>query len=770
MRLSRQAVLVLFPLVLLVATVAAYWPVTRAGFIWDDDAYLTDNPTFNAAAPLTEIWFKPRLSPQYYPLVFTSFYIERTLWGLHPLGYHLVNVLLHAGSAALLWRVLRRLRVPGAGLAAGIFAVHPVMVESVAWVTERKNTLSMLFFLAALWAYLRFLFPEKRKVAGEEAAAAGEAGATDGGPEAGADGADRVAPAEAAAPELARRADDDWGFYGLSLIFYIAALLSKSVACGLAPVLVLILWWKRPGVKAGRGPAWHYLMTAPYWVTGAASGLFTAYMEVSHVHAVGPEWALSPVQRVLLASRAICFYVWKLIAPVNLSFYYRRWEVSAGVWWQWLFPLLVAGGLAGLWALSRNRRAGRGPLAGGLAFIALLFPALGFFPIYPQIFSWVADHFAYLATAAFIPLVAAPLAVAARRLLPGKREVRAGLAAALVAVLGVGTYATAKHYETPRALWQSVIAYDPAHPHWNALSGLSMEVGKDADAAEARGDFAAARRLRDEARDLNLRAIEMNPTAAIAYNNLASYYTSIKEPAKALPLLEKAIQLRPGEPKILGQFAKTYLGMGELDKALQANIAAVKLEPRRAFYRLGAAQLLMAMGKMDLAQQYIDSALQVDPGNAEAHLLLGTWYAQKGELGRAVESFREAMARDPKRMDSRDSFARAVAVYPPAGPEDLGLALAVASENAQRSNFTNAAYLDTLAMILHRAGQDADAVQALQGALALVRPGDTITRQSIERHLAAYTAATRPAATGPATGPAGPGAGGVPAATSPGGR
>src|SRR5262249_45486376 len=149
---------------------------------------------------LGRIWFEPQASPQYYPLVFTSFWIENKLWGLRPLGFHLVNVLLHAANAILVWRILKRLEVRGALVVGAIFALHPVHVESVAWVTERKNMLSGLFYLLTLRAWLRW------------------------------DSID---------------ADRKWQWYTLSLILFICALLSKSVTATLPAVILVIIWWKR---------------------------------------------------------------------------------------------------------------------------------------------------------------------------------------------------------------------------------------------------------------------------------------------------------------------------------------------------------------------------------------------------------------------------------------------------------------------------------------------------------------------------------------------
>ncbi|MCJ7543545.1 MAG: glycosyltransferase family 39 protein, partial [Phycisphaerae bacterium] len=218
---------------ILAATVLVYLPSLRNGFIWDDDFYVTDNTNLRSWSGLAAIWTQPTTSPQYYPLVFTTFWIEHHLWGGHPLGYHLVNVLLHGFSAVILWRLLRRLGVPGAFLAGVVFAIHPVHVESVAWVTERKNVLSGLLYLLAVGAYLRFDPP----------------------------------------PGARRR----WGFYALAAGLFAGALLSKTVTCTLPAALGLILWWKRP--KLSLRDLWPL---APLLLVGAAMGLTTAWLEKVH--------------------------------------------------------------------------------------------------------------------------------------------------------------------------------------------------------------------------------------------------------------------------------------------------------------------------------------------------------------------------------------------------------------------------------------------------------------------------------------------------------
>ena len=223
----------------------AYLPALRGGFIWDDDAYVTHNPTLHGLGGLQHMWFKVGAVPQYYPMVHTTFWLEYHLWGLNPVGYHLINMLLHGAAAILLWQVLLRLQIQGAWLAAVIFALHPVEVESVSWITERKNVLSAVFYFAAALAYLRF-----------------------------------VALKEPGGPNRLR-----WYWYLGALVLFTAALLSKTVTCTLPAALLLVCWWKKGRVQWG-----DIFPLLPFFALGVGLGLMTAWIEKYHVGAQGAAW------------------------------------------------------------------------------------------------------------------------------------------------------------------------------------------------------------------------------------------------------------------------------------------------------------------------------------------------------------------------------------------------------------------------------------------------------------------------------------------------
>ncbi len=543
---------------LVVATLAAYGPALRGGFIWDDHDHVTRNAAVQNPNGPADIWLRVGATPQYYPLVFTSFWIEHALWGLEPFGYHLDNVLLHALNALLLWRVLRRLSVPGAWLAAAVFALHPLQVESVAWITERKNVLSGAFCLAALLAYLRFAQINPQR------------------------GSDGDSPAT-------------WRWYALSLALFVAALLSKTVTCSLPAVILLVLWWKRR--RAG-GRA--VLALVPMFAVGVALGLLTVWLEKHQIRAAGSEWDYSPVERCLIAGRALWFYLGKLVWPAQLTFWYPRWRIDAGQWQQFLYPAAFAGLLAALWLL--RHRFGRAALVSLLIFAGTLVPALGFFDVYPMRFSFVADHFQYLAGIAPIALLTtlATLAFHARRnrtsAAPRTRPMPA--AARLVAALLLGTLATltwrqAAHYRTYETLLRDTLAKNPsaAVAHLNLGHVLQeqgrleqavthfqevVRLGPDAHKAHNNLGFVLERlgQIEDAVRHYRA-SIALDDRLPDPFNNLAWLLSThadakVRDGAEAVSLAERAVRLTGSRnPHFLDTLAAAYAEVGRYQEAIQ---------------------------------------------------------------------------------------------------------------------------------------------------------------------------------------------------------
>ncbi|HWP40555.1 MAG TPA: tetratricopeptide repeat protein, partial [Tepidisphaeraceae bacterium] len=439
-RRSSRTLLVAGALMIVIATFTCYWPAMRGQFIWDDDRHVSENPTLRDLRGLRRLWFRWGATPQYYPMTHTSFWIEYRLWGLNPTGYHLTNVALHSINAVLLWRLLRRLETRGAFLAAAVFALHPVNVESVAWISDRKNVLAMCFGLLAMRAFLAFVR------LGDDGGAAGQQ--------------DQAAGNRTAIPWGKR------GCYLASFVLFSCALLSKTITATLPAVLLVLIWWKQ-----GRIRRRDMVALMPFFVVGVGMGLMTAAMERFYVGAAGEDWQLSLPDRVLIAGRAIWFYLGKFVFPARLVFSYERWQIDPRVWWQWTFPVGVVAVLATLVLL--RRRVGRGPAAAALIFVGTLFPALGFFNTYPMRYSFVADHFQYLSAPAMIAV-----------LTDGLVRLRLSITIPLLCiVLGRLTWGQAGIYRDAETIWRDTIAKNPSS--WMARYNLGVLLSNRAAADEA---------------------------------------------------------------------------------------------------------------------------------------------------------------------------------------------------------------------------------------------------------------------------------------------
>jgi len=421
------------PLAVFALAILIYVPALWSGYIWDDDAYVTQNPVLRDAGGLARIWSDPLATPQFYPLTFTTLWLNHYFFGYWALAYHLTNVLLHAVSALLVFRILKRLGLPGAWLGCLLVLVHPVMVESVAWVTERKNTLSLAM---ALGSFLCFL----------------EAGWAD------------------------TEARIHRGRTAAGVLLFIGGLLSKTVIAPLPIILVLVAWARGVKLKAPM-----LVGAAVLTAIGAAAGFTTATIERVYVGASGGEFehGTSPLgefaARSIIAGRAVCFYVGKLIVPYPLIFNYPRWTIDIHSLAQWIAPAAVVGVTIALWIA--RRRMGRWPIVVWLSFLGLLFPALGFVNVFPHIFSWVADHFQYHA---------AVVLLAAVGVLASRLPQRALVPAAVVVILAFAglTFAQSTIYYDVETLWTRTLEQNPRS--WLAdttLGTLEAERGQDVSAA-----------------------------------------------------------------------------------------------------------------------------------------------------------------------------------------------------------------------------------------------------------------------------------------------
>jgi tetratricopeptide (TPR) repeat protein len=577
---------------LLALTLLAYLPALGAGFVWDDDDYVTDNPTLRSLDGLRRIWLEPGAVPQYYPVTFTSLWIEYRLWGLDPFGYHLTNVALHALNALLLWTILARLQIAGAGLAAAVFALHPVHVESVAWITERKNVLSGAFYLASALAYLRAALPYP---------AAGR---------------------PAGARENARFAS------AAALVLFVAALLSKTVTCSLPAALLLVLWWKK-----GRVGSIDAARLAPFFVLGAGLAAVTIWIEKQHVGASGADWDLSFVERTLVAGRALWFYAGKVFLPVRLTFIYPRWEIDAAQAWQFVPPAAAVAVLLALF--FARRRLGRGALAAVLFFAGTLVPALGFADVFPMRYSFVADHFQYLAS---IGLIVAACAAGAGVWRPrGATGVGIAFSAALLLLLGGATARQANRYRDAETLWRDTLAKNPGA--WMAHNNLGLLLLERGDAEQALAHFEAATAVKAD--------------DDFAFNNIGNVFAARGDMERAAEHFAKALAINPRNAEALSNLGGALATTGRLDEAALRFEAALAVRPLYADAHNNLANVHALQGRSAEAEAHYRQALRIDPDYADAHRNLAVLLAARGSRDEAAVHYRAALQLRPGWEEAR---------------------------------------------------------------------------------------------------------------------
>jgi tetratricopeptide (TPR) repeat protein len=635
----------LWPGVLLVLLIfLAYLPALRCGFIWDDDDYVTQNPLLTAPDGFRRIWFSLDSPSQYFPLTYTTFRLEYSLWGLNPFGFHLDNILLHAANGWLVWRLLRRLRVPGAWLGAALFALHPVQVESVAWVTERKNVLSLFFFLLALLAWIESAL-------------------------------DRPRPA--------------WRWYGLSLAFYALALCAKSTACTLPAALLLILWLKEKPINAAR-----LLQIVPFVMLGAGMGLLTMWWERYHQHTEGWVYGLGWLDRLLLASHAVWFYAGKLVWPAKLTFSYPRWTIDGGN--PMAYGWLAAGCGLCIVIYCLRRFAGRNLEVAVAFYVATLVPLLGFIMLATFQYSFVADHYQYVASIGPLSLAAAGIAIALGPFRERKPFLKPVLAGILLLALGVLTWRQAGIYRDGETLWRDTLAKNPGS--WMAHDNLGFALLESGRLEDAMAQFR--------------QAIELNPERVTPHNNLASALRECGRLDEAESELRKALELAPGVLKIHFNWVKlleqekrlneeveeykvilrmlppsdkdrirvinTLLAdalckLGRVDEAIPCYREALQLDPTGTAVRIQLGRALIDDGDFAAAQLEFSSVLHADARNAKAIDGLGYLLAMQGKADEAKARYLEAMQLDPKDastylhyallLSSQQQFREAVVEY-----------------------------------------------------------------------------------------------------------
>jgi tetratricopeptide (TPR) repeat protein len=634
---------------------AVYLPVSIwGGLVWQDDLRVTQNIFLWSWGGLAGAWAHP-LAGWYRPLAQSVLWAQHHFFGIHPLGYHLVSILFHGVNAGLLWMVLRRLNVRGAWLGAALFAVHPIQVQSVAWVSQQSHLLGTGFLLGAVWTFLRL--SGIRPPLPEEFA-----------PSPGHDWGDLL-PAEPV-----RR------LYALAIVFAVAASLSDPIGVVLPIVLLLLVWWKQGSVTRT-----DWLRLAPFFAVAIAGAALIAVM-VARSHSVDPEGsgpALTIAQRFLVDARAIAWYAGTIAWPFPLLFVYARWYPISWASWQIVFPAGLVVALAVAWAA--RRRAGRWPLAAVLLFIAILLPALGSVLGTSAPAIYVADHWAYLAVAIPAAAAGALLATALTQVrFPWvARGLRVAVAAACVGGLGFIAWQQQMIYDQEASVWKDTLAQQPGSSvAVNAYARLFLKEGNDLKASEllektpvsgppdvstlqTRGQIYLIQGRYAEASRALLEAHHLAPDDEQVTTQLAESYVRDGRSDEAMRVYQDAIHGRAADASVLNDMGLALVAQGKLDEAIAQYDAALKVNPRFIAAKINLAQALdfkaakartfeEARPSLERAARQLNEVVAIDPHNYYAFYNAGVLFYRLHDFPHAEQMFRAAVTVQPNAAEAWD--------------------------------------------------------------------------------------------------------------------
>jgi tetratricopeptide (TPR) repeat protein len=675
----------------LAALLVVYGPALNGGFVWDDDAWTSKlEPLFSANGGLGRIWANDPLLQQYYPLTATTFWLDWHLWHEWTLPYHLENVLLHAACAALLGMVLTRLKLPGAWLSAAVFAFHPVMVESVAWITERKNALSLALTLGSLLAYgnaLGWWLDDK--------------------------------------PVKPRS-------WWLALVLCLAALLAKITAFVLPPALLLIAWWKRGRLswrQDGR-PA------LPFFIIAFGLGVLVWWLETNHVGAEGREFEATLAQRTLNAGRAAWFYPWKLLWPVDLCFIYPDWRMEPAAWWHWLFPISVPLALFAAW------KAGRGLFIALLFYLGAIAPVLGFLNVYGALFSPVWDHWAYVPVIGLLVPICSWVA----------QKVRPFWCLLGVVFLAFLSWKQSALYRGKEELWLATIARNPNA--WIALTnhGLALSVeGRLEEGAtflqraiEVRPHYPKAYgnlggillRLgkHEEAIQAYQQALRQDPSlAALARKNIGGALLLLGRTQEAHEQLQASLVLNSADEEIRP--------VPENEAAMAAGrfIATLDRDPKNLEAAHGLADLYLQQNRAREALPHLDEILRQQPGHILARHNRAIASFQLGQYAEARRLYEEVLTRDPSQIGTMNNLAWLLATCPDETVRDGPKALELIQNALRQVGGRHAILERTQAAALAEGARFAEAITIAEAAFQLAaQSGNKALADSLRDQITLY--------------------------------
>jgi tetratricopeptide (TPR) repeat protein len=729
-----------------VSAFVAYLPSLSGGFIMDDDLLLTKNDLIKAPDSLYRFWYSTE-SLEYYPLTYDTLWIEWRLWEMNTTGYKVINLILHIVSALLIWIILRKLSIPGAFLAALIFAVHPVNVESVAWIAQRRNVLAMLFFLLSILCYLNDFTSSCR----DKAQSSRHTPCAD--PAHGVCGVLND-PAHGVCGLLSGR------WYWLSLAMFLLAMLSKGSVAVLPVLLLVIIWWLRPAetvstlgsTKMGLS---HFLSVrdlirlSPFFLIAAVLTVLNIWFQT---HGSGEEYRTAGfLERLLGAGCVVWFYLYKAFLPFDLAFVYQHWNIQVHnpLWWLPLLAALVI--TAVLWRYRTNWS--RPLLFAWCFFCVTLVPALGFVDVGFMKYSLVADHYQHIAIIGAIALAASVWSIWHQRMRGPDYLVANAVAAVAACTLIFLTWRQSGLYRDAMTLYQATLKKNPEC--WLAYDNLGNALSDSGRLKEAIEQYEKALRL--------------NPDDSATHSNLGNALVKTGRPQESIKHCEQALKLNPNFPEAHNNMGNALVQTGRFQEGIKHYEQAIRLKPNyvNAHYNLGLA--LIQAGRYSEAIEHFQQALALKPDFAEIHNNLGVALFHTGRPWEAIEHYQQTLLLKPDFSDAHynlgnvlesvGQFQQAIEHYKqtltlkPNDPEahyNLGNALVQLDRPQEaidhyrqalrlKPDYTDA--YSNLALIYAGLHQSPEAIAAAQKALELARSqGQAEQCKQIENWLNTYRA------------------------------
>jgi tetratricopeptide (TPR) repeat protein len=577
-----------------------YSPSLRGDFVLDDELLVSRTALIRAPDALYRYWFTTQAT-DYWPVTNSSFWLEFRLWETNPTGYRVTNLILHVLDCVLIWLILRRLAIPGAFVAALLFAVHPVNVESVAWIAQRKNVLSLLFFLLAVWFYIKSQqLPLQR---------------TDHGPS-----ADRG---------MLERASGDWRWYWLSVVMFVLAGLSKGSVVILPLVLLLIAWWQR-----GRVTKLDLVHTVPFFVVALAITLIDIWFQ-THGSAESIRQA-TPLERLLGAGAVVWFYLWKALVPLWLVFIYPQWHIDAGAIGSWL-PLIAAVSVTVILIWQRNTFWGRPLLFAWAFFCVALLPVMGFTDVGFMKHSLVADHYQHIALIGVVAVVAAAITYFSGR---SYSAAFATIAIVLV-ILGFLSFRQAELYGQPIRLYETTLAVNP--DSWLAevnMANILADAGQTQDAAEH-----------------YRRSLALNERNPAGHVNLGLALEALGQAGAAMGEYRRAIEIQNDYLPAINDLGNALAAAGKTEDAIAKYQDALRIKPDYPAAHFGLGTALRKLGRTNDAIEHFQQAVATDPYYFDAYLTLANTLADAQRLTEAIECYQKALPLNPNDPEAHYNFA-----------------------------------------------------------------------------------------------------------------